>query len=83
MAVISKKDEKVAKVVESLSSGYTPEDFVEKYKEFYPSDWEKLKKGYIKHERRTKEGKTHPMPEPEQYLINALNVWRKNMDKLQ
>ncbi|WP_261791555.1 hypothetical protein, partial [Candidatus Erwinia dacicola] len=62
---------------DSLRPGYTFEDFLEAFKSLYPKDWEKLGNEYAKHERKTKPGKSHPMPEPVQYLKNALNVHQK------
>lgn len=82
MALITKKNEKISTVVNELNSFYTPEDFVVKFKETFPKDWNKVEREYAKHERKTKSGKAHPMPEPVQYLKNALNVWKKsNLDK--
>ncbi len=75
MATITKKDEKVEATVSTLSENFTQEEFIEKFIELYPKDWEKIEKSYRKHERDTKPGKTHPMPEPRQYLKNALNTW--------
>tara|TARA_R110001583_G_scaffold88544_3_gene229462 strand:- start:582 stop:818 length:237 start_codon:yes stop_codon:yes gene_type:complete len=77
MTVITKKDEKIADVVSKLKSGFSPTEFVEQFKSLYPKDWGKIEKNYRDHERRTKPGKSHPMPEPNQYLKNALNTWLK------
>lgn len=76
MAVITKKDEKVALVVQSLPEGFNQDQFIEAFKAAYPKDWEKIVRAYNQHERKTKPGKTHPMPEPVQYLKNALNTYR-------
>ena len=77
MAVILKKEEKIEATINDLQEGFSPDEFVEKFKELYPSDWFKIEKSYHKHERDTKSGKYHPMPNPNQYLKNALNVWSK------
>lgn len=77
MAVIPKKEEKIQATCDSLQPGYTFDDFLEAFKTLYPKDWEKLGKEYAKHERKTKPGKSHPMPDPVQYLKNALNVHQK------
>lgn len=74
MAVITKKIEKVTAVVEALPSGFSQDDFIEKFKEMHPKDWERIQKNYRDHERKTKPGKTHPMPTPEQYLKNCFNT---------
>lgn len=77
MAVILKKDEKIGAVVNSLQTGYSFEDFIDRFKELYMSDWKKIEANYFEHIKRTKPGKPVPMPKPEQYLKNALNVWLK------
>ncbi|WP_392352428.1 hypothetical protein [Pseudoalteromonas rhizosphaerae] len=77
MAVITKKDEKISNVACELDEGFSSDDFVKKFQEQYPKDWGKIEREYAKHERKTKSGKTHPMPEPIQYLKNALNIWFK------
>ncbi|MEM0674355.1 hypothetical protein AAHA48_14415 [Dickeya oryzae] len=75
MAVISKKEEKIQSTYDSLQPNFTFEQFLEAFKSLYPKDWVKLEKEYAKHERRTKPGKSHPMPHPEQYMRNALNTY--------
>ena len=69
--IFLKKDEKVSAVIAALENTHTEMQFVEKFKELYPNDWEKIIKRYNAHERLTPEGKTHPMPNPTQYLINT------------
>ena len=76
MAVILKKDEKIESVALKLPNDFTIQDFVEKYREMYNEDWLKLEKTYADHVRKSKPGKIQPMPTPEQYLKNALHVWR-------
>lgn len=78
MAVITKKDEKISAVANELGGHPEPEEFIEKFKELYPKDWARIEKSYRDHERRTKPGKSHPMPEPNQYLKNAFNAWLKS-----
>lgn len=74
MTVITKKAEKVAGVVSGLPAGFSFEDFLSAFQRQHPKDWEKIVREYQKHERKTKPGKSHPMPEPVQYLRNALSV---------
>ena len=74
MAVITKKDEKVTLVMEAMIDKDSIQEFKDKFKEMYPEDWNKINKAYIKEERNTKSGKTHPMPHPEKYLENAFKV---------
>jgi len=75
-SVIVKKDEKIAEVASSLPPCFTDEQFISSFIETFPKDWARINKVYEDHERRTKSGKTHPMPHPKQYLINALKTWR-------
>lgn len=74
MSVIVKKAEKVAAVVSGLPTGFTFEAFLEAFQVAYPKEWENVVREFKKHERKTKSGKSHPMPEPVQYMRNALNV---------
>lgn len=81
MAVLLKKDEKIKTTISLLTDNFSVNDFIEKFKEQYPKDWLKLQKTYADHIRDTKIGKPVPMPKPEQYLKNALNVWNKHNSK--
>jgi hypothetical protein len=81
MPVITKKDEKIEKTASSLQKGFAFEGFIKKFKELYPKDWAKIEKIYRDHVRDTKPGKKIPMPKPDQYLKNALNVWTKKNQK--
>ena len=81
MAVILKKDEKIKKVIENLPEKYDLQNFIDKFIELYEKDWIKIEKTYFEHLRKTKPGKKNPMPKPEQYLKNMLNVWNKNNSK--
>lgn len=74
MSVITKKAEKIASVVSTLPAGFSFDDFLLAFQQQQPKDWAKIVREYEKHERKTKPGKAHPMPEPVQYLRNALNV---------
>ena len=78
VSVISKKSEKVAAVVATLPQGFTFDDFLLAFQAQHQKDWEKVVREYQKHEKKTKPGKSHPMPEPMQYLRNALNVHQKS-----
>ena len=52
-----------------------------KFKEDYPDDWEKINKVWREHENRDKKGKGHPMPEPSQYMKNMYTVGKKKFIK--
>ena len=69
--VFLKKEEKINATIGTLDKCHTEMQFVEKFKELYPEDWAKIIKRYNAHERLTPEGKSHPMPNPTQYLINT------------
>lgn len=77
MAVITKKDEKIAATVDALGNEYTVQQFIDKFTELHPNDWARIEKAYNDHERKTKPGKSHPMPKPAKYLENMLKVWSK------
>lgn len=77
MAVLLKKDEKIENTISKLSKKYSFNEFKDKFIELYEKDWRRIEKAYNDHVRKTKEGKKIPMPKPEQYLRNALNVWNK------
>lgn len=76
MAVILKKDEKIEATISELPKNYTIANFIEKFQELYPKDWEKLIRTYQEHTKDLKPGKKQPMPKPEQYLKNTLSVWK-------
>jgi hypothetical protein len=77
MAVLLKKDEKIENTLSKLPEKYSFIEFKEKFIELYEKDWKKIEKAYNDHIRDSKEEKKIPMPKPEQYLKNALNVWNK------
>jgi hypothetical protein len=75
--VFLKKGEKIAATLNCLDDGHTEDQFVEKFRELYPNDWEKIVKRYEAHEKLTSKGKSHPMAPPKKYLISAYKVERK------
>ena len=77
MAIILKSDDKVKSVIDALNPKYTFEDFLTEFKSQHEKDWLKVVREYQAHEIKTKPGKSHPMPEPTQYLKNVLNVYLK------
>ncbi|WP_161531750.1 hypothetical protein [Riemerella anatipestifer] len=52
-----------------------PKNFIE----VYPDDWGMIQKNHNKHLRKSKDGKNIPIPEPRQYLKNALNIYVKKI----
>lgn len=78
-SVVVKKDEKVKKIFDEYGLDISEEKFIEVFKSKYPQDWENIKNRYIDEERKTKEGKSHPMPEPRKYLSNTYKVYKKKL----
>lgn len=76
-SVIVKKEMKVRSIFSELGANCSFEEFFEKFKEKYPNDWARINEVYREHERKDTKGKGHPMPKPEQYMINAYNVGKK------
>lgn len=81
MSVILKKDQKVGNVIAGLGEGFTEENFISSFKEMYPKDWNRIEKTYQHHLRKAKPGQKIPMPNPRQYLVNALKVWQGKFEK--
>jgi len=75
--VLLKKDEKVRNTLHHLNEGFTDDDFVCKFQELYPDDWGKIVTRYTEHEKTTRPGKPHPMPEPHKYLLNISHKQRQ------
>ncbi len=79
--IFLKKDEKIIAVLLTLKPDVSGDDFVQKFKEMYPEDWMKVVKRYQAHERLTPKGKSHPMPKPHQYMLNASQKIRELYSK--
>ncbi|WP_350941014.1 HEAT repeat domain-containing protein (plasmid) [Vibrio metschnikovii] len=74
--IFSKKDEKLLNTLSQLTKNCTDDELVDKFKELYPSDWGKVVKRYNEHERKTPQGKSHPMPRPYKYIVGIFNKYR-------
>ncbi len=79
--VFLKKEEKILRTLQSLEVTHLDEDFLLKFKEMYPDDWQKIVTRHKAHERITPKGKSHPMPEPEKYLLNIAKTLRADYAK--
>ncbi|MGG0340019.1 hypothetical protein ABEY50_08210 [Priestia megaterium] len=79
VAIIIKAEEKFLDVISKLPESYTDDEFVEKFKELYAKDWDKVARRYQNHERQNqnKKKKSHPMPEPKKYVLNISHKLRK------
>lgn len=75
MSVILKVDEKVKHIIGLLPQGYKEEEFVSKFKQIYPKDYNKCMAKFLKEERKTKPGKSHPMQHPNQHIKAALRSY--------
>ncbi|OAO77392.1 hypothetical protein TGS27_2817 [Geobacillus stearothermophilus] len=42
MAIVTNAEEKFKIVIENLPSDYSETDFIKKFKELYPKDWNKI-----------------------------------------
>lgn len=72
MAVLNRKEEKIAAVLEQLPKQYTNEEFVAQFIKFYSKDWGKIKANYIKQAQDKEPGSIVRMPKPELYLKQLL-----------
>jgi len=75
--IVLKKDDKLKAVEAALPKGASAEDMAAKFKELYPNDWDNIGKRYRAHERLTKPGKSHPMPQPDTYLLNMVKTYMR------
>ena len=75
MSVIINVDSKVEYILSLLDNSYTEDEFLAKFKEIYPKDYEKCWKKFIKEEINTKIGKPHPMQHPDKHIKNALKSY--------
>ena len=74
--VFMKKEEKILATIAKLDANYSDDDFIAKFRELYPEDWEKILKRYNAHERLTPAGKSHPMAPPPKYLLSISHKYR-------
>lgn len=75
MSVIINVDSKVEYILSLLDNSYTEDEFLAKFKEIYPKDYEKCRKKFIKEEINSKNGKSHPMQHPDKHIKNALKSY--------
>ena len=80
MSFIKDKKDKIVATINSLNDEYSDKEFIEKFKELYPNYVAKIEANYRKHQRKTKPGKSHPMPSPDQYMRNMLNTFRNKIN---
>lgn len=80
-SVMLKRKEKAFAIFDELGKDCSFESFYEKFIEKNPKDFERIRAKYNKEERKTKEGKGHPMPHPTQYIRNLFNIYKKEYMK--
>ncbi len=73
MAVLNRKEEKIAAVLAQLPKKYTNEDFVAQFIKLYSKDWGKIKANYVKQSQDKEPGSIVRMPKPELYLKQLLS----------
>jgi hypothetical protein len=81
MAVLHRKEEKIAVVLSKLPKDYTDKQFVETFIQLYSREWGKIKANYIKQSQDKEPGTVINMPKPEIYLKNILTVYLENEEK--
>ena len=75
---VLKRDRKLEGVYRAMPPQSTLAEHIAKFTELYPEDWQSLVYRYKEHERHPPKGKSHPMPEPTQYLLTIVkNYYRK------
>jgi hypothetical protein len=74
-SVMLKKEEKSISIINMMLDRSDVNEFVNLFIKNYPSDWQRINERWNKHEIANK-GKKHPMPKPEQYLINLYNNYK-------
>lgn len=77
--VFLKKEQKLTAVAKSLPPGAPDGDFIAKFQEMFPDDWDKICKRYALHKELDTKGKGHPMPPPQKYLLCISQKYRKSM----
>ena len=65
---IKRKRDKAYQVLDTLGRPCSEDEFIEKFKELYGSDWMLIQEKYEEEVRNTKPGKKHPMPHPDVYM---------------
>ena len=78
MAVLHKKEEKIAAVLSKLPKEYTDKQFVDTFIQLYSKDWGKIKANYIKQSQDKEPGTIIIMPKPDVYLIQLLKSYLKS-----
>jgi hypothetical protein len=70
-----KKEEKIRAIFDVMTDKNSLEEFKTKFKEMFPTDWQRIIDRYNEHEKRDTKHKGHPMPNPEKYLQNMFNTY--------
>ncbi|MBI1920801.1 MAG: hypothetical protein HYS23_06930 [Geobacter sp.] len=76
-STLKKKDQKIAEVVASLPLDFSEADFIARFQELYPEEWEKIGEKHQQQLRDQEPGMVLTMPEPRRYLSNILRVWKR------
>ena len=80
--IVLKRDRKLERVYRAMPPQSALEAHMAKFKELYPEDWQSLVYRYKEHERHPPKGKSHPMPEPPQYLLTMVKHYYRKTNKV-
>jgi hypothetical protein len=78
--LIPNKEKKLAEVFALLKEENNYEEFKELFINMFPNEWERIIKRYKEHKEINK-GNAGPMPEPNKYLINVYNNYKKKLNQ--
>ena len=80
--IVLKRDRKLEGVYRAMPPQSALAEHIAKFKELYPEDWQSLVYRYKEHERHPPKGKSHPMPEPPQYLLTMVKHYYRKTNKV-
>lgn len=76
-STLKKKGHKISEVVASLPPDFSEDDFIARFQELYPEEWEKIGEKHQQQLLNQEPGTVITMPEPRKYLSNILRVWKR------
>lgn len=76
-STLKNKGRKISEVVSSLPPDFSEDDFIARFQELYPEEWEKIGEKHQEQLCNHEPGTVITMPEPRKYLSNILRVWKR------